>query len=589
MTSQELRQKYIEFFESKGHTAIPSAPLVPENDPTTLFNSAGMQPLVPYLLGQTHPDGTRLVDCQKCIRTGDIDEVGDTYHHTFFEMLGNWSLGDYFKKESITWSYEFLDQALGVDMNRIWVTVFEGDDDAPRDEEAATFWQEAGIPEERITYLGKEDNWWAAGPTGPCGPDTEIFYDTQLNDDPTDRPGSSTGRFVEIWNNVFMVYNRKEDGSLEDLPKKNVDTGMGLERTLATLNGISDNYQADLFKPIIDVILKDTTVHYGETVENDKKIRVIADHIKASVLLVQDGIMPSNKGQGYVLRRLLRRAAVKAMNLPGMKPTYLSRLVDPIFEIYKGTDYMVISDPESVKRILDEEIIKFGKTLDKGLKELQKLESIDGKVAFDFYQTYGFPLELTQELATEKGQQINKQEFEAEFEKHKDLSRTASAGMFKGGLAAHTDTTTRYHTATHLLHKALREILGAHVQQKGSNITEERMRFDFSHPEKLTEEQVKAVEELVNQKIEADLPVTVETMNKDEALKSGALAFFAEKYGDQVTVYSIGNSSTSSEPPFSREICGGPHITHTGEIGKFSITKEESAGAGIRRIYATVQ
>ncbi len=564
MTSQELRSKYLEFFKSKGHAIIPSAPIVPENDASTLFISAGMQPLIPYLLGQEHPAGTKLVDCQKCIRTGDIDEVGDTHHHTFFEMLGNWSLGDYFKEQSIQWSYEFLKDWLNIDMDRIWVSVFAGDDDAPRDEEAAKIWQKAGIPEDRIMYLGKEDNWWAAGPTGPCGPDTEIFY---LTDD---------GEKREIWNNVFMVYNRQDDGSLKELPKKNVDTGMGLERTLATLNSISDNYLTDLFQPLVKEIESITNADYSNQA---LPIRVIADHMRAAVFLIDAGIEPSNKGQGYVLRRLLRRAAVKAYGLKvNFNTQEFEQVARKVFDCYPA-DYFATSQQQIITSIITE-ITRFQQTLAKGLKEVEKLSEIDGKTAFDLYQTYGFPLELTQELAQEKGQQINKEQFQAEFEKHKELSRTASAGMFKGGLAHHSDTTTKYHTATHLLHKALRQILGDHVQQKGSNITDERMRFDFSHSDKLTEEQLKQVEDLVNQKIEEDLPVTVETMSKEDALNSGAMAFFAEKYGDQVTVYSVGD--------FSKEICGGPHVEHTGQIGQFTITKEESAGAGIRRIYATV-
>lgn len=577
MTSQELRQKYLKFFESKGHTVIPSAPLVPENDPTTLFNSAGMQPLIPYLLGQPHPEGKRLVDVQKCIRTGDIDEVGDTYHHTFFEMLGNWSLGDYFKKESISWSYEFLSESLKVDMNRIWVTVFAGDDDAPRDKEAASIWQEVGIPAERIVYLGKEDNWWAAGPTGPCGPDTEIFYDTQSNDDPNDKPGSDTGRFVEIWNNVFMVYNRKEDGSLEELPNKNVDTGMGLERTLAVLNEINDNYNTDLFNSIIKRLEELTDKSYsGE----EKSFRVIADHLKAAVFLISDGVIPSNKLQGYVLRRLLRRAAVKIHLLKDNSINSLLELVEPIYQIYKETGYLSKEGVVAIKQIISDELNKFQNSLNKGLKEIQKIELIDGKIAFDLYQTYGFPLELTKELAEEKGQKINESEFRSEFEKHQELSRTASSGIFKGGLQDQGETTVRLHTATHLLQASLRKTLGEHVKQMGSNITPERLRFDFSHPEKLTDQQLKEVEDLVNQKVQENLSVTTQSMPKEEALKSGAMAFFAEKYGDQVTVYSVGD--------FSKEICGGPHVKNSSEVGNFKITKEESAGSGIRRIYATV-
>lgn len=587
LTSQELRQKYLKFFEKRGHKIIPSSSLVPENDPSTLFISAGMQPLVPNLLGQPHPEGKRIVDCQKCLRTGDIEEVGDSYHHTFFEMLGNWSLGDYFKKESIPWSLEFLTKELGITMNRLWVTVFAGDEDAPRDMEAFEIWKSLSIPEERIFFLGKDDNWWAAGPTGPCGPDTEIFYDvTQLPCGPDCKPGDSCGRFFEIWNNVFMVYNRKTDGSLEELPKKNVDTGMGLERTLAILNGLKDNYQTDLLHPLIYYI---ESIVSGKTIYNvsghNKDLRIIADHIRAATFLINDGVVPSNKLQGYVLRRLIRRAAVKLFQIEERSLSSISGLIDTIRQIYKGTGYFSDQEVVSIKKVLEEEVQKFQKTLNKGLKEIQKISKVDGKIAFDLYQTYGFPLEITTEIFLEKGQQIDLKEFEKEFENHKNLSRTASAGMFKGGLSDHSEETTRLHTATHLLHQALRTILGKHVEQKGSNITVERLRFDFSHSEKLTQDELKKVEDLINQKIKESLPVNNIVLPREEAEQSGALHFFGDKYSDKVSIYYIGDSL---ENAFSKEFCGGPHVKNTSEIKGIKITKEESAGSGLRRIYASL-
>jgi alanyl-tRNA synthetase len=581
MTTNEIRQKYLEFFEKKGHKIIPSASLVPENDPSTLFISAGMQPLVPYLLGEIHPQGTRLVNSQKCIRTGDIDDVGDTSHHTFFEMLGNWSLGDYFKESSIPWSYEFLTKDLNISPDRLSITVFAGDADAPKDTEAAELWKELGIPEERIYYFGKEDNWWAAGATGPCGPDTEIFYDvTQKPHGPDCRPGDGCGRYFEIWNNVFMVYNRKENGSLEELPKKNVDTGMGLDRTATVLAGLTDNYQNDLFKPALERLLKIRKIELNYD-ESPKPFRIILDHLRAAVFAVSDGVIPSNKERGYILRRLIRRAIVqsKKLGLEGHEwiLEILSTLVQPYSEAYPE----VIGNIEKISKEIILEVDKFEKTLDKGLKEVEKIEKIDGKIAFDLYQTYGFPLELTIELFAEKGQTIDEEQFKAEFVKHQDLSRTQSAGTFKGGLMDHSDETTRLHTATHLLHKALREVLGEHVQQKGSNITHERLRFDFVHDQKLTEEQKHQIENLVNQEIDKDLPVSFKTESLEEAKAEGALAFFGERYAEQVKVYSIGE--------FSKEVCGGPHVSHLSELGgHVTITKEESLGAGVRRIYAVI-
>ncbi len=590
ITSSELREKYLKYFELKGHKVISSASLIPENDASTLFVSAGMQPLVPYLLGETHPSGTRLVGCQKCVRTDDIDEVGDAYHHTFFEMLGNWSLGDYFKKESIPWSYEFLTTELGISPDKLSVSVFAGDDDAPRDTEAAEIWKSVGIPDERIYYFGKEDNWWAAGPTGPCGPDTEIFYDvTGVPCTPDCKPGDICGRYFEIWNNVFMVYNRLDDGTLEELPNKNVDTGMGLERTIAVLNGLDDNYKSDLFWPIILKIKELTGENYED---NRKSIRIIADHIRASVFLIADGIVPSNKLQGYVLRRLLRRAATRAFLLnKDFNSKDFNTLSKIIFENYSF--YLKNANKEVIENEISTEIRKFRSTLEKGLKEVQKIENIDGKIAFDLYQSYGFPLELTEELFLEKGQQVDKEKFAEEFEIHRELSRTASAGMFKGGLAGDTPTMRKYHTTAHLLQAALRKVLGEHVEQKGQNITDERLRFDFKHSSPVTDMEKDKVEQIINEAIDKALPMYSKVVDLEEAYEDGALGFFRDKYGDQVSVYTIGSPSTGSgqfsdENWVSKEICGGPHVGNTSEIGHVTINKEESAGAGIRRIYATI-
>lgn len=580
MTADDIRTKYLKFFEKRGHTIIPSAPLVPENDPSTLFVSAGMQPLIPYLMGEIHPEGTRLVNYQKCVRTGDIDEVGDAFHHTFFEMLGNWSLGDYFKQESIPWSYEFLTQELNISPDRLSVSVFAGDKDAPRDAEAAAIWKSLGIPEERIYFFGKEDNWWAAGPTGPCGPDTEIFFDvTQVPCGPDCKPGDNCGRYFEIWNNVFMVYNRKEDGTLEELPKKNVDTGMGLERTTTVLQGKEDNYQTELFLPVIKTIEKVSSKTYAAFT---KEMRIIADHTRAAIFMISDGVTPGNKLQGYVLRRLMRRMAVKFLALmEGVQPIAVyMKVVEQVIEIYKDNYPELEKKKELFHQIFAEEITKFSRSLVKGMNEARKLEKIDGKIAFDFYQTYGFPLEVTEEIFREKGQEINRDQFQKEFEKHRKLSRTASAGTFKGGLADHSEETTKLHTATHLLHTALRKVLGDHVSQKGSNITTERLRFDFTHPAKLSEEEIKRVEDLVNDQIAKDLPVTVEILPLEKAIKSGALAFFGGRYGAKVKVYSIGD--------FSKEVCGGPHVARTGVLGRVKIKKEEAISSGVRRIYAAL-
>ncbi len=576
MDSKTIREKYLKFFEDKGHKVISSASLIPE-DGSTLFVSAGMQPLVPYLMGKAHPEGTRIVNYQRCLRTDDIDEVGDASHHTFFEMLGNWSLGDYFKQDSIKWSHQFLTEELNLDPNKLSVTVFEGDQDAPKDNESIEVWKSLGFSEDRITPLPKKDNWWGpVGNSGPCGPDTEIFYWVGEGA-PEGNPSNNSG-WVEIWNNVFMEYNKNEDGSFEPLAQKNVDTGMGLERITSVLQREFDDYRTDLFWPIIDTLQQYTSSSY-DIEPNQKTLRIISDHIKASTFLILDGVIPANKEQGYILRRLLRRAAVKMRSLTGdlnLAPGF-KEATDAVFAIYNLEE----SQKDLVNQTIEEEINKFIKTLDKGLKEIEKIDQITGKGAFDLYQTYGFPLEITKEIFEDKGQIVNEEEFKAEFEAHKEQSRTASAGMFKGGLQSTGEVETKYHTATHLLHAALRQVLGDSVIQRGSNITPERMRFDFSFNEKLTDEQIKQVEQLVNQQIQNNLEVTHQEMDKDEAEKTGAIHAFGEKYGDIVTVYSIGD--------FSKEFCGGPHVENTSVLGDFKIQKEESAGAGIRRIYAVLR
>jgi len=581
MTARELREKFINFFVEKGHKKIPSASLIPENDSSTLFISAGMHPLVPYLLGEPHPLGRRLCSIQKCLRTVDIDAVGDAYHHTFFEMMGNWSLGDYWKEEIIQASFEFLTKILNISAEKISVTCFAGDKDSPKDEETALVWGTVGIPGERIYFLGKEDNWWGpAGETGPCGPDSEMFYDTGKQKCGSDcRPGCSCGKYIEIWNDVFMMYNKTAEGNFVPLKQRNIDTGMGVERTLAVLDGHFDDYRTELFWPIIEQLELRLKVKYNSNNEITRSLRIIADHLKASVFLISDGVRSSNKLQGYILRRLLRRSASKAFSInKDFDSKDFKSLVQIIISIYPN--YFKETNSEEIAMEVSLEIRKFRSTIERGFKEIEKYTTITGKIAFDLYQTYGFPLEVTRELAEEKGQIINEDEFRSEFRKHQELSRTASSGMFKGGLQDHSEIATKYHTATHLLHQALRDVLGDQVHQVGSNITAERLRFDFTYPEKLTNEQIKKVEDLVNEKIKENLAVKMETMSLEEARKKGALAFFEQKYGEQVKVYSIDN--------YSMEVCGGPHVNSTGEIGKVKIIKEESCGAGKRRIYATL-
>ncbi|MDP3998395.1 MAG: alanine--tRNA ligase [bacterium] len=587
MTANDLRQKYLDFFVKKGHKVIPSAPLVPEEKvelagtQKVLFTTAGMHPLVPYLLGESHHLGKRLVNVQKCLRTDDIDEVGDKVHHTFFEMLGNWSLGDYWKKETIEWSFEFLTSKdwLGVDKDKLSTSVFTGDQDAPFDQESYDAWGKLGISESRIAKLPKKNNWWGpAGQTGPCGPDTEMFVWGGKGAAP-EKFDPESPEWIETWNDVFMEYTKTAEGKFEPLKQKNVDTGMGLERMLAVLNGVDDDYQTELFAPIIRIVEQKSGKIYKD---HEREFRIIADHLKAASFLISEGIIPSNKDRGYILRRLIRRSVRFGYSL-GIGQAFLSDLAERAVNIYELVYPELKENLNEIKNQLDLEEVRFRDALKNGLKEAGRYTILDGKIAFDLYQNFGFPLEMTQEIASEKGQKIDKLQFEKEFQKHQELSRSASVGMFKGGLAEQSEQTIKYHTATHLLHAALRQILGTHVEQKGSNITSERLRFDFSHPQKMTGEELKKVEELVNDKIQENLPVKMETMAYEEAVKSDALAFFKERYGENVKVYSIG-----SEPSFSREVCGGPHVGFTGELGKFTIKKEETAGHGVRRIYAVL-
>ncbi|HPG95847.1 MAG TPA: alanine--tRNA ligase [Rectinema sp.] len=598
ITIDELRRKYIEFFKARGHAEISGKSLIPENDPTVLFTTAGMHPLVPYLLGEPHPAGKRLTDYQKCIRTGDIDMVGDTSHLTFFEMLGNWSLGDYFKNEAIHWSYEFLTSPdyLGIDPVKLSVTVFAGDESVPRDDESAYLWKKVGIPEERIFFLPREDNWWGpAGETGPCGPDTEMFVDTGAPAcGPDCKPGCHCGKYFEIWNDVFMQYNKKADGSYELLARPCVDTGMGIERTVAMLQGKKSVYEIEAFTPILKVLESITGKTYGVSssdAEIDRSFRIIADHIRAAAFILGDpkAVLPSNIGAGYVLRRLIRRAVRHGKKL-GIEGLFLSRPAQAVIDIYKEPYPELLENAGRIFEELEREEKKFLETLQKGEHEFEKIlpnllknpdKIMPGRLAFKLYDTYGFPIELTEELAAEHELKVDKQGFEESFKKHQEISRAGSEQVFKGGLADNSEIVTRYHSATHLLHKALRLVLGNHVAQKGSNITAERLRFDFSHPAPMTPEQIAAVERIVNEQIARDLPVTMEMMPPEEAKAAGAIALFGEKYEPIVKVYTMGD--------FSKEVCGGPHVSHTGEIGKFKIIKEQSSSAGVRRIYAVLE
>jgi len=603
MDSKELRRKYLEFFKEKGHTILPSAPLIPEHDPTVLFTTAGMHPLVPFLLGEKHPGGKKLANCQKCIRTVDIDDVGDNRHLTFFEMLGNWSLGDYFKKEAIEWSWEFLTDKkwLGLDKERIYVTVFKGEQGIPRDQEAISVWQSIfekeslsfGVANDeaikdgmRIIPLGVKDNFWIAGITGPCGGDTEMFYDTRPEE------GKPVGKFsdlvdgfrlIEIWNDVFMEFNKTVEGQYEKLAKPNVDTGMGLERTVAVLNKKANVFETDVFLPLIKNISEISGVNYNE---KEKEFRIIADHIKAAVFMLAENLEPSNVERGYVLRRLIRRAVRYGKQL-GIKKAFTSQIAEKVINIYQDDYPELVKNKDFIKNQLIGEEDKFAQTLERGLKQFktelgkEKAGILSGKVVFDLYQSYGFPLELTEELAREENLKIDKEGYLKELAKHQDISRADLDQKFKGGLADHSEQVTRYHTCNHLLLAALREVLGSHVFQKGSNITSERLRFDFSHNEKMTPEQIKRVEDLVNSKIKEGLLVTMEEMTLVEAKKQGAMGVFDSKYGERVKVYTIGG--------FSKEICGGPHVKNTLELGEFKIQKEEACSQGVRRIKAVLK
>ena len=578
-----LKDMYIEFFESKGHKRIPSAPVVPENDASVLFNTAGMQPLIPYLMGQPHPYGTRLCDYQKCIRTNDLDAIGDTYHHTFFEMLGNWSLGDYFKKEAITWSFEFVTKHLNIPLERFAVTVFAGNDLIPEDKEAIELWKSLGIKEDRIAKT-VEDNFWIAGESGPCGPDTEMFY-WRSNDPVPDKFDPEDNRWVEIWNNVFMQFNKKTDGTIEELPKKNVDTGMGVERVTSILEGVNDNYMSSVWKDVIELIEELSPYTYSERPES---MRIIADHIRTAVFIIADpaGIRPSNTDQGYILRRLIRRMIRHAKKLDiDINNNFEELLANKIIDKY-AKYYSELSNKDTIIEVLRNEKVKFSRTLEKGLKEFEKVSNkdIDGVTAFHLFDTYGFPLELTEELALEKGIKVDVDGFNKKFKEHQELSRTASAGKFKGGLAGNSEIETRYHTATHLLNAALKKVIGPTVHQMGSNITDERMRFDFSCDHKLTDEEKAKAEEIVNNWIKEGLNVRCDEMSKEDAINSGAECMFIEKYPDRVTVYSIGNDEV-----VSKELCGGPHVKNTSEIGEFHIVKEEASSAGVRRIKAVIK
>ncbi len=606
MTSKQLRRKYIEFFKRKGHVEIPSASLIPENDPSVLFTTAGMHPLVPFLMGEKHPAGRRLVNSQKCVRTDDIDEVGDKCHHTFFEMLGHWSLGDpaspdgvgqdgYFKKEAIEMSYEFLTQELGLDPNRLAFSVFKGDEDAPRDEEAASVWKSLGVPESRIAYLDKKENWWEpAGESGPCGPDTEMFYWADNQSPAPEKFDPKDERWVEIGNDVLMQYEKAGQGKYRPAKQKNIDNGTGLERLLSVMNNLDDDYQTDLFLPIINKIEELSSKKYDASkgAENVRSMRIIADHLRAATFIMGDdlGIAPSNVDQGYVVRKLIRRA-VRHGRMIGIQENFTHKIGEVVINLMKDVYPELERNKKFVLDNLQMEEEKFTRTLQQGLRRFGKVikkysnKVIKGEDAFNLFQTYGFPLELTKELAKEKGLEVDEKGFEQEFKKHQELSRTAAAGRFKGGLAGQSKQVIKYHTATHLLLAALRKVLGDHVSQKGSNITEERLRFDFSHPEKLTEEQKQEVEKLVNEWIEKDLPVSWQEMPLNEAKDLGATGVFENKYGDKVKVYTIG----SGDYVVSREICGGPHVDRTGVLGNFKIKKEESSSAGVRRIKAVLE
>lgn len=593
ITSENLRKMYLGFFESKGHKIIPSASLIPENDPTVLFTTAGMHPLVPYLLGEKHPEGKRLCDVQKCVRTGDIEEVGDSSHLTFFEMLGNWSLGDYFKQEMIPYSYEFLTspEYLSIPVEDIAVTCFAGDKDCPKDEESASLWKDCGIKPENIYYLPKSGNWWGpAGTTGPCGPDTEMHIIRNKADAERlgqyDFDNAQKGTFLEIWNDVFMQYNKNEEGKYEPLKQKNVDTGMGLERTLCILNGKQSVYETDIFEKAIEEIEKLTGHKYGESEEVSKAFRVVLDHVRTATFMLGDtkGIVPSNTDQGYILRRIIRRAVRFGRNL-GLSQGELKRISATFVEKYRDVYPELVKNSDKIYEELEKEENKFSKTLQQGLKEFEKVASalkegdeIDGLTAFHLYDTYGFPVEITGEMAREKGLKVDVKGYEKAYAEHQEKSRAGSEGKFACGLADHKEETTCLHTATHLLHAALKKVCSPDIEQKGSNITEERLRFDFNFSRKLTPEEVAEVERLINEQIKADVPVVMEEMSLAEAKAKGFTGLFESKYGEKVKTYSIGE--------FSKEICGGPHAESTGKLGTFKIAKQENVSAGVKRIKA---
>ena len=589
MENINLKDAYLKFFESKGHKIIPSAPIIPENDPTCLFNTAGMQPLVPYLKGEPHPEGKRLADVQKCFRTNDLDSIGDTTHHTFFEMLGNWSLGDYFKEEAIAWSLEFLTKHLHIPMERLAVTVFKGNNIVLADNESAKIWKKNGIKEERIAFLGEDDNWWPNMElTGPCGPDTEIFY-WRSNEEIPEQFDPSNENWVEIWNNVFMQYNHETDGTFVPLKNKNVDTGLGVERVTAILEGHTDNYKSSVWKDIISKIEEISGLSYNDE-KNARAMRIIADHIRAVVMIAGDdaGIKPSNTDQGYMLRRLIRRAIryAKKINID-INSNWEQTLAEMIIEKYSKYYSELARNKKAILEVLQDEKIKFNRTLEKGLREFEKeTKNLDGTeinkdIAFRLYDTYGFPIELTEELAIENGLTVDLEGFKQKFAEHQEKSREGATQKFKGGLASTGEMETKYHTATHLLNAALKNVLGDHVHQKGSNITAERMRFDFSHNSKMTEEEKQKTEDLVNEYIQMAIPVEKLEMKKDEAIAQGAEAMFLDKYGDIVSVYKIGD--------VSMELCGGPHVHNTSELGHFKIKKEEASSAGVRRIKAILE
>lgn len=612
LTTDELRTAYLDFFASHGHAIIPGAPLVPENDPTVLFTTAGMHPLVPYLMGEKHPAGNRLTDVQRCVRTQDIDEVGDASHLTMFEMMGNWSLGDYFKEGAISMSFEFLTQTLEIPVQMLAVTCFEGDADAPRDEESANIWMKMGIPKERIGFLPKAKNWWGpAGMTGPCGPDTEMFYWVGKTDLPPagSNPANDDANWMEIWNDVFMQYNKKADGTFEPLAQQNVDTGLGLERVAAVLQGVRNVYETDRMKAIIEKVSEQ--YEFGSTAKSElehsealiRYQRIITDHIKASTFIIGDGVKPSNVDQGYVLRRLIRRAirSARALGIRNEK-NFCTTIAQEVIKQYGHVYPHLQKKEEEIFNTLRLEEEQFSKTLQEGLKQFSKTieqissSIIDGETAFHLYDTYGFPLELTKELAMERGLSIDETGFKKAFGEHQALSRAGAEQKFKGGLADNSAETTKLHTATHLLNAALHRVLGNHIGQKGSNITAERLRFDFNHADKMTPEQLQEVEDLVNEAIKADLPVSYHLTTVDGAKAEGAIGVFDDRYGSEVKVYVIGDSAAKvagsgkigDGPVFSKEICGGPHVSRTGVIGNFKIQKEESSSAGVRRIKAVV-